>query len=161
KTIPPQKPTYAGKPTATLGSTGANVGFHTAHAADEPLDIYPPPQPAPDADTNPRAPASSNSLATADGHRHRDVRVPPFSSSVRAHTTIAVDAAVLVLRNTSVASGLALSALPALKPNHPVQSNPAPTRQSGRLCGGIGSLPRPRRLPSKMAAAMAEKPLDM
>ena len=78
-----------------------------------------------------------------------------------AHTTTAVDAAVLVFRNASDASGLALSALPALKPNQPVQRRPAPIRQSGRLCGAIGSLPSPTRLPSMIAATIAEKPLDM
>jgi len=63
---------------------------------------------------------------------------------------------VLVFKKARVASGLALSALPALNPNQPVQRRPAPIMQRGRLCGGIGSLPRPRRLPSISASTSAE-----
>src|SRR5262249_43823204 len=89
------------------------------------------------------------------------VGLPRWIHSTSAHATTAVDAAVLVFRNASAASGLALSALPALKPNHPVHSRPAPIRQSGRLCGGIGSFPTQRRGPRNSAATRAENPLDM
>jgi len=68
---------------------------------------------------------------------------------------------VLVLRKASAASGLALSALPALNPNQPVHSRPAPIRHSGRLCGAIDSRPSPCRLPRMSAATIAENPLDM
>jgi hypothetical protein len=78
-----------------------------------------------------------------------------------AHVTTAADAAVLVLRNARAESGLAESALPALKPNQPVHRRPAPMMHRGRLCGGIGSFPRPRRGPIMIAATRAENPLDM
>ena len=99
--------------------------------------------------------------ATAAVAPPRAVGLPRCSHSIAAHATTAVEVAVLVLRKASAASGLALSALPALKPNQPVHSRPAPIRHSGRLCGGIGSLPKPRRLPSISAATIAENPLDM
>ena len=52
----------------------------------------------------------------------------------------------------------AASSEPALKPNQPNQSRPAPSRVSGRLCGRIGSLPQPRRLPSTRASARPAEP---
>ncbi len=131
------------------------------HAAYEMIATPTPIAMAPSGDTFPHAGVIATSPATAAVAPPSAVGFPRCSHSISAHATIAVEAAVLVLRNASVASGLALSALPALKPNQPVHSNPAPIRHSGRLCGGIGSLPSPRRFPSRMAAAMAEKPLDM
>src|SRR6185295_13104256 len=116
---------------------------------------------APIGATLPHAGVIATRPATAAVAPPSAVGLPRWSHSTSAQATTAVDAAVLVLRNARVASGLALSALPALKPNQPVQSSPAPIRQSGRLCGGIGSLPRPRRLPSMIAATSAEKPDDM
>src|SRR4029453_2560922 len=116
---------------------------------------------APMGATLPQAGVIATSPATAAVAPPSAVGLPRCMSSIAAQATTAVDAAVLVLRNASVASGLALRALPALNPNHPVQSRPAPTRHSGRLCGGMGSFPRPKRLPSKSAATRAEKPLDM
>src|SRR5215468_12454426 len=104
--------------------------------------------------TLPQAGVIATRPATAAVAPPRAVGLPRCSHSMSAHTTTAVEAAVLVLRKASVASGLALSALPALKPNQPVQSRPAPIRQSGRLCGGIGSFPNPRRLPSISAATI-------
>ena len=44
-----------------------------------------------------------------------------------------------VATNAETASPLAASALPALKPNHPNHSRPAPIKVIVRLCGGIGS----------------------
>src|SRR5690349_20774438 len=124
-------------------------------------DTPTPVQMAPIGPTLPHAGVIATSPATAAVAPPRAVGFPRWSHSISAHATTAVDAAVPVLRNASVASGLALSALPALKPNQPVHRRPAPTRQSGRLCGGIGSFPSPWRLPRKSAATIAEKPLDM
>ena len=45
--------------------------------------------------------------------------------------------AVLVFNNASVAVELAASADPALNPNHPNQSNPAPNNTKGILAGWI------------------------
>ncbi len=59
------------------------------------------------------------------------------------------------------ANPLAASALPALKPNHPTHSIPAPIRVSVRLCGGIGSAGNPIRRPITIAAASAEIPEEI
>src|SRR5262249_12796445 len=116
---------------------------------------------APMGDTLPHAGVIATSPATAAVAPPSAVGFPRCTHSTSAHTTTAVEAAVLVFRNASVASGLALSALPALKPHQPVHRGPAPMGQSGRLCGGIASCPSPRRLPSMIAATIAENPLDM
>src|SRR5436190_18488417 len=116
---------------------------------------------APIGDTLPHAGVIATRPATAAVAPPSAVGLPRCIHSTSAHATTAVDAAVLVFTNASAASGLALRALPALKPNQPVQRRPAPIRHSGRLCGGIGSLPKPRRGPRKSAATSAEKPLDM
>ena len=59
---------------------------------------------------------------------------------------------------TTAAVWLAPSAEPALKPNQPNHSSPAPSMTRVRLCGRIGSLPNPIRRPSTSARARAEAP---
>src|SRR5438874_11697227 len=124
-------------------------------------DTPTPVQIAPIGPTLPHAGVMATRPATTAVAPPSAVGLPRWTHSINAHVTTAVEAAVPVLRKASVASGLALSALPALKPNHPVHRRPAPIKQSGRLCGGIGSFPKLWRLPRKRAATMAEKPLDM
>src|SRR5689334_7586443 len=111
--------------------------------------------------TLPHAGVIATNPATAAVAAPSAVGLPRCIHSIAAQVSVAVEAAVLVLRNANEASGLALKALPALKPNHPVHSKPAPVRHSGKLCGAIGSSPKPRRWPSMLAATNAEKPLDM
>src|SRR4029079_19013357 len=94
---------------------------------------------APIGDTLPHAGVIATRPATAAVAPPSAVGFPRWSISISAHATTAADAAVLVFRKASAASGLALSALPELNPNHPAHRRPAPTRHSGRLCGGIGS----------------------
>src|SRR5215470_934791 len=116
---------------------------------------------APNGLTLPQAGVIATSPATAAVAPPSAVGLPRWTTSMSAHATAAAEAAVLVLRKASAAKGLALNALPALKPNQPVHSRPAPTRHNGRLWGGIGSRPKPRRGPTSSAATMAENPLDM
>src|SRR6185503_15196824 len=115
-----------------------------------------PTQMAPIGPTLPQAGVIATRPATAAVAPPSAVGLPRCAHSITAHTTTAVDVAVLVLRKARPASGLALSALPALKPNQPVHSSPAPIKQSGKLCGGMGSLPKPRRGPRNSAATSAE-----
>src|SRR6476469_2712672 len=67
---------------------------------------------------------------TAVGLRER-----AMSSSVQA-TSVPAGASIVVV-NASAAMPLAASALPALKPNQPNQSRPAPSSVNGTLCGRI------------------------
>src|SRR6185369_11235738 len=113
------------------------AGFRKVQARYETIDTPTPIVIAPRGVTLPHAGVMATRPATAAVAPPRAVGLPRCSHSTSAHITTAVDAAVLVLRKARVASGLALNALPALKPNHPVHSNPAPIRHSGRLWGGM------------------------
>ena len=74
---------------------------------------------------------------------------------------MAAAVATWVLTSATAAMPLAPSAEPALKPNQPNHSRPAPSITSGRLCGRIGSLPKPIRLPRTRARARPAAPALM
>ena len=63
------------------------------------------------------------------------VDLPRRNQSSSVHTTSVPAGASIVVTNARPAIGLAASALPALKPNHPNQSRPEPSSTSGTLCG--------------------------
>src|SRR6187455_1606101 len=69
------------------------------------------------------------------------VGLPDRAMSRRVQTTSVPAGASIVVTNAKPAIGLAASALPALKPNQPNQSSPAPSRTVGTLCGIIATLP--------------------
>src|SRR6185503_14128361 len=71
-------------------------------------------------------------------------------------TTAAAAAAVLVVTRALTANPLAASALPPLKPNHPIHSKPAPSTVNGMLLGSMVAWPYHLRFPSTMAKASAE-----
>src|SRR5512134_1265779 len=81
--------------------------------------------------------------------------------SAMAHTKAATAVANVVVVNAFAATPSAATALPALNPYQPTHSMPVPTMQSTMLCGGIGSLPNPRRLPSTRQRINADQPEDM
>ena len=59
------------------------------------------------------------------------------TTSRNVQTTSVAAGASIVVTNASPAIGPAASALPALNPNHPNQSSPAPSSTNGTLCGRI------------------------
>src|SRR5688572_19008940 len=63
------------------------------------------------------------------------VAFPNLKKSSSDQTVSVAAGASIVVTKARLAIGLAASALPALKPNQPNQSNPAPSRTSGTLCG--------------------------
>src|SRR6187455_248728 len=65
------------------------------------------------------------------------VGLPDRITSRIVQTRSVAAGASIVVTNASPAIGLAASALPALKPNQPNQSSPAPSRTVGMLCGRI------------------------
>ena len=69
-----------------------------------------------------------------------------------------MQAASCVLTSAWAATLPADRAEPALKPNQPNHSTPAPTRVSGSECGGIASPGQPRRRPRTIASARADAP---
>ena len=75
--------------------------------------------------------------------------------------TAAIPVAVFVTVHALTVMPSTITSLPALKPNHPNQSIPAPRTTIGILCGSIGTLPYPRRLPRTKAPANAANPEEM
>ena len=90
-----------------------------------------------------------------------DVEWPSRIFSTRSQPSVAAAVATRVLTQATAAVLLAASAEPALKPNQPNHSRPAPIMTSGRLCGRIASRPKPRRLPSTRARARPAAPALM
>src|SRR3954452_12553657 len=84
-------------------------------------------------------------------------RIRSVASQLRQAAAVATS----VVTQTSAAWPLAPSADPALNPNQPNHSRPAPIMTSGRLCGRIGSRPKPRRLPRTRARARPAAPALM
>src|SRR5688500_18044492 len=85
---------------------------------------------------------------TAVGLRER-------SASRKVHTSRVAAGASMVVTNARAATGVAPSALPALKPNHPNHNNPEPSSVSGTLWGSSDDEGYSCRLPTTSAATSA------
>src|SRR4051794_14703894 len=105
---------------------------------------------APVESTKPQAGVITTSPATAPEQNPSTLGLPRNMYSAIAQTNDATAVAMVVVRNAFAATPSAATAEPALKPYQPTHSIPVPTMQSTMLCGGIGSLPNPRRLPRIM-----------
>src|SRR4051812_5331943 len=84
--------------------------------------------------------------------------LPYFFHSIIIHASAPADAPMCVVNIAMPAEPFAASALPALKPNQPTHSMPAPVTAYGRLCGAIAVCGKPRRLPSTSAQTSAATP---
>ena len=91
--------------------------------------------------------------ATAPDAMPSVVALPCRIRSMISQPITAAAVATWVFTKVTAAVVPALSAEPALKPNQPNHSRPAPRMTSGRLCGRIGSFFQPIRLPSTIASA--------
>src|ERR1700730_562120 len=89
--------------------------------------------------TNPDAGVIATSPATAPLAAPNTGGLPDTHHSASIHDKAAADAPICVATNADTARPFAASALPALTPNRPTHSSPAPMTDSGRLCGTIGS----------------------
>src|SRR5687767_11388627 len=97
--------------------------------------------------TKPEAGVIPTSPATAPEIAPSTVGLPWRSHSAHIQPSVAAAAATCVATNALVASPPAASALPALKPDQPTQSRQAPMKLNTRLCGVMGWLGYPMRLP--------------
>src|SRR5262249_38765597 len=97
--------------------------------------------------TKPDAGVIATRPATAPDAAPSMVGLPVFIHSAIIQPNAASEAAVCVAMNALDAKPFAPSADPALNPNQPTHSIAAPTTAKGRLCGAIGALPKPTRLP--------------
>src|SRR5262249_61673379 len=97
--------------------------------------------------TKPAAGVTATSPATAPEAAPSTVGLPRELHSVSIQPRAAAAAAVFVVVKACTASPLAASALPALNPNQPNQSRPAPITVRGRVCRGLGGRPWPLGVP--------------
>src|SRR6188768_1077762 len=111
--------------------------------------------------TKPQAGVITTSPATIPEQKPRTEALPRVNHSSMAQTKPPTAAASVVVVKALEAMASAPSAEPALKPYQPTQSMPVPTIQSTIECGGIGSLPKPRRLPRIKQRTSALQPEDM
>src|SRR5258706_15803944 len=116
---------------------------------------------APLAVPKPQAGVITTRPATAPEQKPSTLGLPLTSHSIIGHTKEATAVAMVVVVKALAATTSAATALPALNPYQPTQSMPVPTMQSTVLCGGMGSLPKPRRLPKTMHKTSADQPEDM
>src|SRR5437016_14528752 len=108
--------------------------------------------------TKPQAGVITTSPATAPEQNPSTLGLPRVMYSAMAHTTEATAVANVVVVNAFAAITSAATAEPALKPYHPTHNIPVPTMQRTMLCGGIGSLPKPSRLPKIRQRTSADQP---
>src|SRR5512141_2302460 len=111
--------------------------------------------------TKPQAGVITTRPATAPEQKPRILGVPRKTYSAMAQVNEATAVASVVVMNAFAAIPSAATALPALNPYHPTQSIPVPTMHSTILCGGIGCLPNPSRLPRIRQRISADQPEDI
>src|SRR6185436_11190581 len=111
--------------------------------------------------TKPAAGVMATNPATAPDAAPSIVGLPVRIHSAIIQPNAANDAAVCVAMKALEARPFAPRADPALNPNQPTQSIPAPITANGRLCGAIETLPNPARLPMINTATNAEIPALM
>src|SRR6185437_16644654 len=116
---------------------------------------------APPAVTKPQAGVITTNPATAPEQKPSTLGLPRKIHSAIGHTNEATAVAIVVVMKALAATTSAATALPALKPYQPTHSMPVPIAQSTMLCGGIGSLGKPRRLPKIKQSMRADQPEDI
>jgi hypothetical protein len=112
----------------------------------------------PSGDTKPQAGVMATSPDTAPDAAPSVVAWPSRSLSMMIQPSSAQAVAVLVFMNAMPASWPADSAEPALNPNQPNHSRPAPSSTNGTLCGRKLPPGQPRRRPRTSATATAAAP---
>src|SRR5437773_9614686 len=111
--------------------------------------------------TKPQAGVITTRPATAPEQKPRTLGLPRVIHSANGQTNDATAVASVVVVKALAATASAATALPALKPYQPTQSMPVPTIQRTMLCGCIGSLPNPSRLPRIRHKIKADHPEDI
>src|SRR5690348_6497571 len=102
---------------------------------------------APVTSTNPQAGVITTRPATAPEQKPSTLGLPRRAYSAIAQAKEPTAVAIVVVMNALAATTSAPTADPALKPYQPTHNIPVPTMHRTILWGGIGCLPKPRRLP--------------
>src|SRR5512132_4098402 len=111
--------------------------------------------------TKPHAGVMTTNPATAPEQKPKILGLPRKAYSAMAQVKEATAVASVVVVKALAAMPSAATALPALNPYQPTHSMPVPTMHRTMLCGGIGSLGKPRRLPSSRHRINADQPEDI
>src|SRR5438876_1343122 len=111
--------------------------------------------------TYPHAGVITTKPPTAPEQNPSRLGLPRSAYSSIAQVNEATEVASVVVVNAFAAIPSGATALPALKPYQPTQSNPVPTMQSTMLCGAITSFRNPSRCPRRMQRTSADQPDDM
>ena len=99
--------------------------------------------------------------ATMPEQKPNTLGLPRTTHSSMPQTKPAVAAARTVVVKAFEARASEPSAEPALKPNQPTKSMPVPIMTRTNECGGIGTLPKPKRGPRIMQRIRALQPEDI
>src|SRR5207247_6595299 len=102
---------------------------------------------APEGSTYPQAGVITTRPPTAPEQNPSTLGLPRSAYSSIAHVNDATAVARVVVINAFAAMPSGASALPALKPYQPTQSNPVPTMQSTMLCRALTSFLNPSPCP--------------
>src|SRR5262245_37289720 len=108
--------------------------------------------------TNPAAGVTATRPTTMAVAAPTAVDLPLRIQSSSVQTTSVPAGASIVVVNAKPAMPFAAIALPALNPNHPNQSKPAPRSTKGTLCGIRPAFLKSRRGPTASTAASAATP---
>src|ERR1700722_14285755 len=153
----PVKPPTMCTPTTSSESSKPNLYFSPTASAH----TTPPTKPitrAPNTLTDEHDGVMATSPATMPEAAPSVVACPSRMRSVSSQASMAVAVAIVVVMNVDPAEPLELVADPALNPNQPNHSNPAPSITNGRLCGRNSVVGQPLRLPSTSASARPATP---
>src|SRR4051794_23867234 len=109
----------------------------------------------------PQAGVMATRPAAAPDEAPTRVGLPSRIHSMTHQPIRAAAVASWVLTNATAVTLSTVSSEPALKPNQPNHSRPAPRATNGTLCGRMFSRGQPTRLPSTIATARAAEPALM
>src|SRR2546423_13421035 len=157
--VPVRPPTRC-TPTTSSESSNPNRYFRLTameHSAPAIRPIAMPPSGL----TNAQAGVIATSPATAPDAAPTVVGRPSRNCSTASQPSTPAQVATVVVVNASPAIPSAAPSEPALNPYHPNHSSDAPSSTNGTLCGFIGSLRQPTRLPSTRASARPADPALM
>src|ERR1700730_2678068 len=147
----PVKPPIMCTPTTSSESSKPNLNFSpTASAHTTPATN--PTTKAPSTLTDEQDGVMATSPATMPDAAPSVVACPSRIRSVSSQASMAVAVAIVVAMNVDPAEPLELVADPALNPNQPNHSNPAPSITNGTLCGRNSAVGQPLRLPRPIAS---------
>src|SRR5947207_9990134 len=136
-------------PNVSSASSYWNQDFSFVQAKNGTIPAATPMMTAPVGSTYPHAGVITTSPPSAPEQNPSTLGLPrsAYSSIAQANEATAVARGVVINAFAAIPSGA--SALPALKPYQPTQSNPVPTMQRTMLCGAMTSFLNPSRWPRR------------